>query len=78
MFTVSGWGRVSRVKAGPNDFTQQRGRSAPCPPYRPLSTKSTATDASILEQAAFETAGVQFIPDGTPSLSGSPGLRLKD
>jgi predicted transcriptional regulator len=27
-------------------------------------------------QAAFENAGVQFIPDGTPSLSGGPGLRL--
>lgn len=28
-------------------------------------------------QAAFEKAGVQFIPDGTPSLSGGPGLRLR-
>lgn len=27
-------------------------------------------------QGAFEKAGVQFIPDGSPSLSGGPGLRL--
>jgi len=28
-------------------------------------------------QTAFERAGVRFIPDGSPSLSGGPGLRLK-
>jgi transcriptional regulator with XRE-family HTH domain len=27
-------------------------------------------------QIAFEKAGVQFIPDGSPSLSGGPGVRL--
>ena len=27
-------------------------------------------------QIAFEKAGVQFIPDGSPSLNGGPGVRL--
>jgi hypothetical protein len=37
------------------------------------------TRSGTLEKikAAFEMAGVQFIPDGSPSLSGGPGLRLK-
>jgi transcriptional regulator with XRE-family HTH domain len=40
---------------------------------------ATDTRASTLRklQAAFEKAGVQFISDGTPSLSGGPGLRLR-
>ena len=38
----------------------------------------TDTRASTLQKIrqAFEKAGVQFIPDGSPSLSGGPGLRL--
>jgi predicted transcriptional regulator len=34
--------------------------------------------ASTLQKIrrAFEEAGVQFIPDGSPSLRGGPGLRL--
>ena len=41
---------------------------------------TTDARASTLQkvQNAFEKAGVQFIPNRTPSLSGGPGVRLSD
>jgi len=39
--------------------------------------KSDARTSTLLKiQRAFEKAGVQFIPDGSPSLGGGPGVRL--
>jgi transcriptional regulator with XRE-family HTH domain len=39
--------------------------------------KSDARASTLQKiQQAFEKAGVQFIPNGSPSLSGGPGVRL--
>jgi transcriptional regulator with XRE-family HTH domain len=39
--------------------------------------KSDARTSTLQKiQNAFEKAGVQFIPDGSPSLGGGPGVRL--